>query len=179
MTCGDIKNLLVEKLVSHILENQNKRSQITEDDCDLFYVKDKAMYKNILSPFDKKIPAFSYPGMTLPYNFMDVITNNIPKQLNAIGTHTRWGNTEGGFDEVHEAEREYIYWIGQHLFKTSKNIKEDIDGYIASGSTEGNIMGLWILRNKIISEGVDLNNIHLVFSKLPIIPLFKLVIYST
>jgi len=64
---------------------------------------------------------------------------------------------------VHEAEREYIYWIGQHLFKTSKNIKEDIDGYIASGSTEGN----------------DLNNIHLVFSKLPIIPLFKLVIYST
>lgn len=124
------------------------------------------MYKNILSPFDKKIPAFSYPGMTLPYKFMDVITKNIPKQLNAIGTHTRSENTEGGFDEVHEAEREYIYWISQHLFKTSKNIKEDIDGYIASGSTEGNIMGLWILRNKLISEGVDLDNIYLVFSKL-------------
>ena len=166
LTCGDTKNLLVEKLVSIVLEHQKRRSQVTEDDCDLFYAKDKAMYKNIISPFDKKIPAFSYPGMTLPYKFMDVITKNIPKQLNAIGTHTRSENTEDGFEEVHEAEREYIYWIGQHLFKTSKNIKEDIDGYIASGATEGNIMGLWILRNKLLSEGVDLNNIHLVFSKL-------------
>lgn len=168
LSCGDVKQLLIEKLKTLILEHQKARSKITEDDIDKFYAKEKSSYKNILSPYAKKIPSFSYPGMELKdFNgFMDIITKNITKQLNNIGTHTRSENSEGGFNEIHDAEREYIYWVGQHLYKTSKDIKTDIDGYMCSGGTEANIMGLWVLRNKLISEKTDINNIHIVFSKL-------------
>jgi glutamate/tyrosine decarboxylase-like PLP-dependent enzyme len=168
LSCGEVKSLLIEKLKTLILEHQKKRSQITEDEIDLFYAKDKSMYKNIISPYSKKIPCFSYPGMELNYfnGFTDIITKNITKQLNCIGTHTRAENSEDGFNEIHDAEREYIYWVGQHLYKTSKNIKADIDGYLCSGGTEANIMGLWVLRNKLISEKTELNDIHIVFSKL-------------
>ena len=166
ITCGETKNLLIEKLITIVSEHQNKRKNITNDDLDLFYAKDKALYKKIISPFDKEIPCFSYPGMSLNNRFMDVVIENMPKQLNSIGTHTRSKNSEDGFDEIHDAEREYIYWVGQKLFSTSKNIKEDIDGYLCSGGTEANIMGLWILRNMLFNQGFDINNIHVVFSKL-------------
>ena len=89
ITCGETKNLLVEKLVSLIIQHQKKRSEITNDILDMFYAKDKEMYKKIVSPFDKEIPCFSYPGMTLNNRFMDIVIENMPKQLNAIGTHTR------------------------------------------------------------------------------------------
>ena len=166
ITCGETKNLLIEKLITIVSEHQNKRKNITNDDLELFYAKDKALYKKIISPFDKEIPCFSYPGMSLNNRFMDVVIENMPKQLNSIGTHTRSQNSEDGFDEIHQAEREYIYWVGQKLFSTSKNIKEDIDGYLCSGGTEANIMGLWILRNMLFNQGFDINNIHVVFSKL-------------
>ena len=166
ITCGETKNLLIEKLTSLIIDHQNKRSKITDDEVDLFYAKDKAMYKKIIAPYEKAIPCFSYPGMVLNNRFIDIITENISKQLNCIGTHTRSENSEDGFNEIHDAEKEYIYWIGKHLYKTSNNIKEDIDGYLCSGATEANIMGLWILRNMLISKGYQLNNIHIIFSKL-------------
>ena len=168
LSCGGVKEILIEKLKALILTHQNKRSKITEEDLDKFYAKDKIIYKNIISPYGKKMPCFSYPGMELTYfkGYMDIIIKNIPKQLNSIGTHTRSENSEDGFNEIHEAEREYIYWIGKHLYKTSKNIKADIDGYLCSGCTEANIMGLWILRNKFLSEKIELENLHLIFSKL-------------
>ena len=166
ITCGETKNLLIEKLTSLIIEHQNKRSKITNDEVDLFYAKDKVMYKKIISPYEKEIPCFSYPGMKLSNRFIGVIKDNISKQLNAIGTHTRAENSEDGFNEIHDAEREYIYWVAKQLYKTSEDIKKDIDGYLCSGATEGNIMGLWVLRNMIISKGYELNNIHIIFSKL-------------
>ena len=166
LTCGDTKNLLAEKLTTLIIEHQKRRSEITDDEIDLFYAKDKVMYKRIIAPYEKEIPCFSYPGMVLNNRFIDIVKDNIHKQLNCIGTHTRTENSEDGFNEIHEAEREYIYWVGKHLYKTTNNIKEDIDGYICSGATEGNIMGLWVLRNMLISQGCELNNIHVIFSKL-------------
>ena len=165
ISCGETKNLLVEKLVSLIINHQNKRSKITNNEIDMFYAKDKAMYKKIISPFEKEIPCFSYPGMLLNNRFIDIIKDNISKQLNAIGTHTRSKNAEDGYNEIHDAEREYIYWIGKHLYKTSNNIEEDIDGYLCSGATEANIMSLWVLRNMLISQGCELNNIHVIISK--------------
>jgi glutamate/tyrosine decarboxylase-like PLP-dependent enzyme len=175
LSCGEVKSKLIEKLKELILEHQKKRNQITEDEVDLFYAKEKSTYKNIISPYAKKIPCFSYPGMELKdFNgFMDIITKNITKQLNCIGTHTRSENSEDGFNEIHDAEREYIYWVGQHLFKTSQNIKADIDGYLCSGGVETNIMGLFILRNKFISEKTELDNIHIIFSELSHYSVFK------
>ena len=168
LTCGETKRMLGDKLVSLILNHQKRRAEITDDEVDLFYAKDKAMYKNIVSPYDKEIPCFSYPGMTLikSSGFMDVITKNIIKQFNAIGTHTRQLEAEGGFDDIQQAEREYLFWVGKHLYKTSEDIQKDIDGYLCSGATEANIMGIWILRNMLFSQGCNLDNIHVVFSKL-------------
>ena len=65
LTCGETKRMLGDKLVSLILNHQKRRAEITDDEVDLFYAKDKAMYKNIVSPYDKEIPCFSYPGMDL------------------------------------------------------------------------------------------------------------------
>ena len=168
ITCGETKNILGEKLCELILKHQKRRAEITDDEIDLFYAKDKIMYKNIISPFEKEIPCFSYPGMTLinSSGFMDVIIKNVRKQFNAIGTHTRGIIAEGGFEDIQMAEREYIFWVGKHLFKTSKDIEKDIDGYLCSGATEANIMGIWILRNMLVKKGYNLDNIHTVYSKL-------------
>ena len=168
ITCGETKDILGEKLCELILKHQKRRSEITDDEVDLFYAKDKIMYKNIISPYEKEIPCFSYPGMTLinSTGFMDVIIKNVRKQFNAIGTHTRSVEGEGGFDDIQMAEREYIFWIAKHLYKTSKDIEKDIDGYLCSGATEANIMGLWVLRNMFIKKGCNLDNIHTVYSKL-------------
>ena len=168
ITCGETKKILSEKLIELITYHQKKKAEITDDIVDLFYAKDKAMYKNIISPYDKEIPCFSCPGMTLinSSGFLDVVAKNIRKQFNSIGTHTRKLESEGGFDDIQMAEREYIFWLGKYLYKTSKDIQKDIDGYLCSGATEGNIMGLWILRNMLNSQGCNLDNIHVVFSKL-------------
>ena len=111
--------------------------------------------------------------LTNSTGYMDIITKNITKQFNAIGTHTRISQAEGGFDDIQNAEREYIFWVGKHLYKTSKDIKNEIDGYLCSGATEANIMGIWILRNMLFSQGFNLDNIHVIFSKLSHYSLIK------
>ena len=167
ISCEETKNALIEKLTELILNHQKKRSEINDDIVNLFYAKDKTIYKKILSPYEKNIPPFSYPGMITTNRNMEIVTRNYTKQLNNYGTHTRNDKKYlEGFEESQEAEREYIYWIGKQLFKTSTNIKNDIDGYICSGSDESNIMGIWILRNMIIKKGGKLNNIHVIYSKL-------------
>ena len=41
ITCGEVKKILVEKLISIINEHQKRRSQITDEEINLFYSKDK------------------------------------------------------------------------------------------------------------------------------------------
>jgi len=65
---------------------------------------------------------------------------------NNIGTHTRL-ESESGFKGTQELEREALTMIA-NLF----NCNTEFDGYISSGGTEGNIMGIWILRNMINIE---------------------------
>ena len=167
LSCGDTKNALIEKLTELIIGHQKKRAEVNDDIVNLFYAKDKSVYKKIISPYEKDIPSFSYPAMVTTMRNIDIVKQNLTKQLNNLGTHTRTDkNYLDGFEETQNAEREYIYWIGKQLFKTSNDIKNDIDGYLSSGNDESNIMGLWILRNMIKDKGESLENIHVIYSKL-------------
>jgi ABC-type glutathione transport system ATPase component len=150
LSCGDTKNALIEKLTELIIGHQKKRAEVNDDIVNLFYAKDKSVYKKIISPYEKDIPSFSYPAMVTTMRNIDIVKQNLTKQLNNLGTHTRTDkNYLDGFEETQNAEREYIYWIGKQLFKKSNDIKNDIDGYLSSGNDESNIMGLWILRNMV------------------------------
>ena len=71
-----------------------------------------------------------------------------PQHTNAILTHTR-GRGEKGFHGVQALERDAIGMIGDLLGDSN------VDGYIAPGGTEANIMGLWIGRQKLRSEIVS------------------------
>ena len=59
ITCGETKKFLIEKLTEIIINHQKKRSEVTDEIVNLFYAKDKTIYKQIISPFEKNIPCFS------------------------------------------------------------------------------------------------------------------------
>lgn len=63
---------------------------------------------------------------------------------NAILCHTR-GLGEKGFDGIKDLERDVIHMVAD-LLGANPSL---IDGYITSGGTEANIMGLWIGREKL------------------------------
>ena len=48
ISCGETKNALIEKLTELILNHQKKRSEINDDIVNLFYAKDKTIYKKIV-----------------------------------------------------------------------------------------------------------------------------------
>ena len=62
---------------------------------------------------------------------------------NHIGCHTM-GTSESFFKGTHKIEKEVIDILATDLMKAKP---DSYDGYIASGGTEGNIQGLWIIRN--------------------------------
>lgn len=75
---------------------------------------------------------------------------------NNIGTHTRRAPTadreKGAFAGTHDLEREVIYTLATLLSDPPLDVEGEIDGYIASGGTEANYMGLWVGRNKLRTE---------------------------
>jgi tyrosine decarboxylase/aspartate 1-decarboxylase len=75
---------------------------------------------------------------------------------NNIGTHTHGDGTDGekgAFEASQQLEREVIYTLGSLLGGYAvRPVDEAIDGYLTSGATEANEMGLWIGRNKLCPE---------------------------
>ena len=158
MTCGETKQLLVNKLIQLITNHQREREKITQDTVEYYYRKLKYM-PDLHSPYTNNPPCFSYPGTILHADISDVVKQYVCLQANAIGTHTRRELNEEGFQKIQELEREYIYWIGK-LFCRKENmpIKDIIDGYLCGGGTEANIQGLWVQRNRLQSSGYQ--NVH-------------------
>ncbi|MFH1564786.1 MAG: pyridoxal-dependent decarboxylase [bacterium] len=62
-------------------------------------------------------------------------------------THTH-GNSGRRFIETIEMEKEVVYMVAELLGAEP----EKTDGYISTGGTEANIMGLWIGRNKLQNQ---------------------------
>jgi glutamate/tyrosine decarboxylase-like PLP-dependent enzyme len=91
--------------------------------------------------------------MVLNHGIEEIVKNAVVKQFNAIGTHTQREESEGGFEQVQEAEREYLKFIGKLFLKGEKDVIEKLDGYLCSGGTEANIQGLWVLRNLFLKKG--------------------------
>ncbi len=78
-----------------------------------------------------------------------------PRHTNAILTHTR-GDGEKGFKGVQKLERSVIAMLADMLgakhSRTAGRWPWNVDGYITSGGTEANMMGLWIGREKLRRE---------------------------
>jgi len=85
-----------------------------------------------------------YPGTIPLAASIEALIKFLALNANNIGTHTRI-ESEAGFKGTQGLERQCIAMVG-HLFRAD-NFANKIDGYLNSGGTEGNIMGLWILRN--------------------------------
>lgn len=96
----------------------------------------------------KKGTLLGYPGSTPLKESIQAINKFLLLNPNNIGTHTR-GNSEVGFRGIQELEAEAIAMIGGLFGGDEKN---QVDGYISSGGTEGNVMGLWILRNLCLTK---------------------------
>ncbi len=92
-----------------------------------------------------EVPILGFPSMAPHPLGLDVMSEFMARHTNAILTQTR-GPGEKGFDGVHDIESDLISMVGHLLGAT------DVDGYVASGGTEANIMGLWIGREKLRKE---------------------------
>ncbi len=67
---------------------------------------------------------------------------------NHIGCHTLT-DSEVAFKGTHKIERELIDLCAKQIFEGGD---ENFDGYVASGGTEANIQGMWVLKNYFINE---------------------------
>lgn len=85
-----------------------------------------------------------YPGSTPLKQALSAYVKFLDLNANNIGTHTRI-QSESGFRGTQQLERDSIAMLAS-LFGAD-NVNNQVDGYLTSGGTEGNIMGLWILRN--------------------------------
>lgn len=141
-------NLKVKKLKERSCYNQpvQKFPQNSWDKKDIVErlqnaFEDNIDYKNSL--------IVGYPSSAPFKDSLDALILFLPLNANNIGTHARL-ESEAGFKGTQNLEREAIAMIAD-LFNADTN-KNPYDGYISSGGTEGNIEGLWILRNMIDFE---------------------------
>lgn len=87
--------------------------------------------------------------------------NTMVANPNHIGCHTI-GESEPVFKGTQHIEKDLIEMCATGIFDAKPNT---VDGYVASGGTEANIQGFWILRNYYTSKyGARNDEIGLVFS---------------
>ena len=81
--------------------------------------------------------------------FLKYLTSFSYYQVNNIGTHTLHKNIP--LNSCKALENEVIKWLGK-LYHNN-----NLDGYLCSGASEGNIMALWIAREKLksLDKGYD------------------------
>ncbi len=116
----------------------------------------------IQTPYETETPAFCYPGTPLNGDTGDVAKIIMPKNINMIGSHTIGVTSnsktippaEGGFEQPHQIERDYIKWIGKYFCKhvDPNKVLDIIDGFFCGGGTEGNLEGMWIAREYLRSK---------------------------
>jgi glutamate/tyrosine decarboxylase-like PLP-dependent enzyme len=94
------------------------------------------------SPYRGDPPAFSYPGTVLDEELLAPAGQLLAKQLNTIGTHTRGGDGEGGFEAVQLIEAAAIGMLAGVLGGTA----DTVDGFFCGGGTEANLQGMWMGR---------------------------------
>ena len=81
---------------------------------------------------------------------------------NHIGCHTLTAS-EAAFRGTHKIEKELIDLCAKEIFEGGD---DEFDGYVASGGTEANIQGMWILKNYFINDlGANPEEIALVYSE--------------
>ena len=92
-------------------------------------------------------PILGFPGTPPADIAVNVHSQFSRKHFNNIGYHTKSDGvpSEMGFYGTQRLEREFIFGVAEMI--GVENPKQDIDGYICSGGTEGNDHGLWIARN--------------------------------
>jgi len=73
-------------------------------------------------------------------SYLQVLVNN----PNHIGVHTNENISEPYFSGTQKLEKDIIKVISEDILEGKF---EEIDGYVPSGGTEGNIQALWIYRN--------------------------------
>jgi len=86
-----------------------------------------------------------FPGTNPQAIAVKVYNQFLGNHSNNIGLHTRNSEAEIGFSGTQQAEREVIAMIAD-LMNSSL---DEVDGYIASGGTEANLVGCWIGRNSL------------------------------
>lgn len=104
---------------------------------------EKLMTENITYGKDRIL---GFPGTTPEPVSVDVYSRFIARHSNNIGLHSNKKigiASEVGFSGSQEAERQVIEMAADLMGA----YPEEIDGYIASGGTEANIVGCWIGRN--------------------------------
>lgn len=115
--------------------------------------KDQFSHKKVIDFLRKKTKTilnyktdfvFGFPGTTPHPISLEAYNIFAPFHANNIMTHTR-GDSGRRFIETIEMEKEVVYMMAELLGAEPKKI----DGYISTGGTEANIMGLWIGRNKL------------------------------
>jgi tyrosine decarboxylase/aspartate 1-decarboxylase len=109
----------------------------------------------------KRDSVLGYPG-TAPLDvaleaqhlYAELNPNNIMSHTHA--PHPRANKRAGekaAFEVTQQLEREVLGMLADLLGgDTSASGQDEFDGYIASGGTEANIMGLWAARNKLLQQ---------------------------
>lgn len=118
--------------------------------------KDQFSYKEIIDFLQEKTKTilnyktdfvFGFPATTPHPISLEAYNIFAPFHANNIMTHTH-GNSGRRFIETIEMEKEVVYMVAELLGAEP----EKTDGYISTGGTEANIMGLWIGRNKLKNQ---------------------------
>ncbi|HEU0051424.1 MAG TPA: pyridoxal-dependent decarboxylase [Patescibacteria group bacterium] len=96
------------------------------------------------SLYDSLPPPMCYPGtkLDLDEDILSRLAGLIKLHLNAIGTHTRSKEGEGGFEWLAQKEREAIWMISSTLGGSP----DTTDGYFCGGATEANLQGMLLGR---------------------------------
>jgi len=82
---------------------------------------------------------------------------------NHIGCHTLSNKSSPIFKGTQKIEKELIKLCAEEIYQASPN---EIDGYVATGGTEGNLEAMWIYRNYFMREyHADINQIGVLFSE--------------
>lgn len=96
----------------------------------------------ITSLYDQERVPFCFPGTSLDAKDLARIVHLLPKQLNALGTHTRTQPAEDGFKNIQQIEASAVRMVASLV----DGRPDEVDGYFCGGATEANDMGLWIGR---------------------------------
>lgn len=91
---------------------------------------------------DQKIFPFLKSLDSLPY------LRALVENPNHIGCHT-FGKSEHCFSGTHKIEVDLIQTCAEKIFKAKRG---EYNGHVCSGGTDGNIQGLWGIRNYFINE---------------------------